>query len=58
MKSQLAEMPVKKVSNNQPHDVFFKKAMANPRVAKEFFEAHLPKEIRNKVNLNTFETRE
>ncbi len=46
-------MSSKKVSNNQPHDAFFKKAMANPRVAKEFFEAHLPLEIRDKFDLTT-----
>jgi predicted transposase/invertase (TIGR01784 family) len=39
--------------NKQPHDVFFKKAISNMQVAKEFFDVYLPEDIKNKVDLNT-----
>jgi len=35
------------------HDQLFKKAMENPIVAKEFFDAHLPKNIRALVDTNS-----
>ncbi|MBS0359568.1 MAG: Rpn family recombination-promoting nuclease/putative transposase [Proteobacteria bacterium] len=44
-------MTIKKVTS--PHDKFFKSAMANIRVAKEFFEEHLPHYLRDKVDLDT-----
>ena len=37
------------------HDAFFKKAMSRKRVAKEFMEAYLPEEVKEKVNLDTLE---
>jgi len=36
-----------------PHDRFFRASMSNPRVAKEFFEDHLPAHIQALVNLDT-----
>jgi predicted transposase/invertase (TIGR01784 family) len=35
---------------NNPHDKFFKKAMSDQRVAKEFFEHHLPQIIQEKMD--------
>lgn len=35
------------------HDELFRKALENPIVAREFFEAHLPKGVRKKVDLLT-----
>ena len=35
------------------HDGLFKKAMENPIVAKEFFETHLPEDIRALINTNS-----
>ncbi len=40
-------------TNKPKHDQLFCKAMENPIVAKEFFEAHLPKDIRNMVDTNS-----
>ena len=37
----------------KPHDRFVSKAMARPRVSKEFFEAYLPSEVRKLVDLDT-----
>jgi predicted transposase/invertase (TIGR01784 family) len=36
-----------------PHDRFFRAAMANKRVAREFFESHLPEAFQEHVDLNT-----
>jgi predicted transposase/invertase (TIGR01784 family) len=36
-----------------PHDRFFRASMADPRVATQFFETHLPDAIKKQVNLNT-----
>jgi len=38
---------------HQPHDKFFRKAMADIRVARDFFEEHLPAHILEKVDLST-----
>ena len=38
---------------HQPHDKLFKKSMADLRVAKDFFEEHLPQEILQRTDLNT-----
>lgn len=35
------------------HDELFRKALENPIVAREFFEAHLPQRVRNKVDIAT-----
>ncbi len=36
-----------------PHDRFFRAAMSEPRVAKAFFEHHLPEEILKTIDLDT-----
>ncbi len=36
-----------------PHDEFVKEMMEHPKVAKDFFENHLPKEIQDKIILDT-----
>ena len=36
-----------------PHDNFFKTAISDPRVAKEFFKTHLPKSIVDKLDFNS-----
>src|SRR3982750_4421461 len=42
------------MSINKPkHDKLFKKAMENPIVAKEFFEAHLPSNIKNMLDTDS-----
>jgi predicted transposase/invertase (TIGR01784 family) len=38
---------------HQPHDKFFKQAMKDIHVAKDFFKAHLPKKILQAVDLST-----
>ncbi len=38
---------------HQPHDKLFKQAMADSRVAHEFFQSHLPAHILDKVDLST-----
>lgn len=38
---------------HQPHDKFFKQAMADIRVARDFFEEHLPAEILAQLDLST-----
>jgi predicted transposase/invertase (TIGR01784 family) len=38
---------------HQPHDKLFKVAMKDLRVAREFFESHLPADILKQVNLDT-----
>ena len=40
---------------HNPHDHFFRGAMINLKVAKEFFEYHLPLEVRAYLDLNTLE---
>lgn len=40
---------------HQPHDKLFKRSMADIRVAREFFEAHLPPEVAQKIDLDTLE---
>ena len=37
------------------HDQFFKISLANPKVARAFFEHYLPANIKEKVNLNVLE---
>jgi predicted transposase/invertase (TIGR01784 family) len=37
------------------HDAFFKMAMTNKRVAREFFTAHLPIDLLEKIDLNNLE---
>lgn len=37
------------------HDHFFRKTMADKRVSREFFEVHLPEELRNIIDLNQLE---
>jgi predicted transposase/invertase (TIGR01784 family) len=37
------------------HDHFFRTAMSDKRVAKEFFESHLPTDLKKRVNFNQFE---
>lgn len=48
-------MSVSGQKNNkaQPHDAFFKQAMSHPKVAREFFETHLPQHIADQFDLNT-----
>ena len=36
-----------------PHDKFIKAMMEHPEVAKDFFNAHLPPEVLEKINLST-----
>jgi len=36
-----------------PHDRFFKSVMSDPKTTKEFFEQHLPANIRSSINLDT-----
>jgi len=36
-----------------PHDKFFKSVMSDPKTTKEFFEQHLPANIRSSINLDT-----
>jgi len=38
---------------HQPHDKLFKQSMADLRVARDFFKAHLPAELLKRVNLQT-----
>jgi hypothetical protein len=41
-------------SSERPrHDALIRKALENPRVAKEFFEMHLPKEIKAMFSSHT-----
>lgn len=40
-------------SIHQPHDKLFKLAMTEIAVAEEFFNAHLPEDIRQKIDLTT-----
>ena len=37
------------------HDNFFKTAMKDQRVAREFFETHLPKDLYEVIDLNSLE---
>lgn len=45
---------MKKIIHN-PHDKFFRSSMSDSRVAKAFFEYHLPLAIREKIDLNTLQ---
>jgi predicted transposase/invertase (TIGR01784 family) len=38
---------------HQPHDKLFKKSMADIRVARDFFETHLPRELTKKMDFKT-----
>ena len=38
---------------HMPHDKYFKSSMSDLRVAKEFFQQHLPEEITKLINLDT-----
>ena len=38
-----------KKNQYKPHDVFFKKSMSHPEIARDFFESYLPKEILEKA---------
>ncbi|MCB1827794.1 MAG: Rpn family recombination-promoting nuclease/putative transposase, partial [Coxiellaceae bacterium] len=40
-------------SIHQPHDGLFKKSMSDLRVAKDFFQSHLPKNLINNIDLST-----
>lgn len=40
-----------------PHDHFFRSMMANQKVAREFFETHLPVRIKNIVDLDSLQLR-
>jgi len=42
---------VQSVTN--PHDKYFQSAMSNSIVAKDFFAAHLPKEFRSAIDLDS-----
>ncbi len=42
-------------SINNPHDKFFKRAMSDLRVAKDFFQQHLPAEIKKRVAFNSLQ---
>ncbi|MCC2666263.1 MAG: hypothetical protein K0S63_179 [Gammaproteobacteria bacterium] len=48
-------MTVPKIHIKKAHDHFFRMAMSDQRVAREFFEAHLPAEIRSVADLNCLE---
>jgi predicted transposase/invertase (TIGR01784 family) len=39
----------------KPHDHFFRMMMSDKRVAREFFEAHLPKEVLQAIDLDQLE---
>ena len=39
----------------QPHDKFFRSTLAIKEVAQEFFAAHLPSRVANRINLETIE---
>lgn len=41
------------MTKNPKHDKFFKRIMSNEIVAKEFFEMHLPKEIKAMFSSHT-----
>ncbi len=45
-------MMVRKISNNQPHDAFFKSVMQHEEVARAFIETHLPAEVLAKMDLS------
>src|SRR5687768_3418 len=40
---------------SKAHDCFFKNAMSNKEIAKEFFEMHLPENLLSRINLNELE---
>lgn len=40
-----------------PHDRFFRKMMQSKEIAQEFFNIHLPADIRNEIDLNSIELR-
>jgi len=41
--------------NPHAHDMVFKNAMQDLRVAKDFFEHHLPKELQTKIKLDSLQ---
>src|SRR5689334_13283946 len=41
------------MTSRQRHDRLFRKALENPLVAKEFFDAHLPHDVRAMINIDT-----
>lgn len=49
---------MKKIISKIPHDSFFRSSMSRPRVAREFFESHLPDYILEAVNLDTLQLRQ
>ena len=42
-------------NNVKPHDHFFRASMAEQKVAREFFETHLPDNIKRIVDLNSLQ---
>lgn len=46
----------RKQNINKPHDHYFRQAMSNPHVAREFFESHLPQELLKHIDLNYLES--
>ena len=38
-----------------PHDRYIRSVFTNPKVVKEFFEAHLPEKVKEAIDLNTIE---
>lgn len=40
-------------SINNPHDMFFKRAMSDIRVAKDFFQQHLPETIKKRIDFDS-----
>jgi len=42
---------IKHIDLHHPHDSFFQKAMEDPKVARDFIRAHLPKETLAQINL-------
>lgn len=43
------------ITTNKIHDKFFKQTMSDLRVAKDFFNLHLPEDIQQQVNLDTLQ---
>ena len=42
---------------NTPHDKYFRTMLSNKEVAKDFLEWHLPSFIKDRVNLDSVETK-
>ena len=53
IESQMDKSPKKHIA--KAHDHFFRMAMSDKRVAREFFETHLPEDLRKIVDLNCLE---